>query len=358
MISLRALSRAIWRDSSWTGWAESGIGSRYLRAKLEWDADADVDALLDDFFSQWYGPAGKVMRAYYYRLDQAITESPVHGHEDRVLPELYTRELLAALRRDLTQAERLAAAEPYATRVRAERLIYEHLRAYVAMNEAELSGDFAKATAQARTMLDLRPPLHQISPFFLWPDENGYHTGVWYWKISDRLKWYQELAAQTDGTKGDLVALCPTTAAFKLDPHDLGVYAEWYDPKCPTGDWKPLLTNRPFYAQGHLDPQSHPYVGNMWYRLKVSIPAGFAGRAIKLCVPTLTTEGWCWVNGQFVGYRPYKEAYERPAILDCDVTSAVRPGQVNEIVFRVSTSLSAAQIAEGLYGRVFLYAPK
>ncbi len=30
---------------------------RYLRAQLEWDANADVDALLDDFFAKWYGRA-------------------------------------------------------------------------------------------------------------------------------------------------------------------------------------------------------------------------------------------------------------------------------------------------------------
>jgi hypothetical protein len=338
-------------------WAEAGIGSRYLRARLEWDADTKVDAYLDDFFQKWYGPAGKTMQAYYYALDKAIADNPVHGHEDRCLPELYTSELTGRMRRELTSAERAATAEPYLTRVKAERLIFDHLRAYAAMNQADLSGDFAQAATKAGEMLALRPQLHQISPFFIWPDEDGYHTGVWYWKIIDRQKFYQDLADKMNGAKGDPVGLCGQTAAFQLDPHDAGAVAGWYQPAWPTADWKTVATNRPFFAQGYRDPQGHPYVGNMWYRLQVDVPARFAGRKVRLCAPQVVTEGWCWVNGKFVGYRPYMEAYTRPIHMDVDVSAAVKPGR-NDVVFRVNTSLAEAQDAEGLYCRVFLYAPK
>jgi hypothetical protein len=88
------------------------------------------------------------------------------------------------------------------------------------------------------------------------------------------------------------------------------------------------------------------------------MPAKLPGQRVMLMAPCLTTEGWCWVNGKYVGYRPYKEAYERPAAMEVEVTDAIKPGATNEIVFRINTSLAEAQIAEGLYGRVFLWAPK
>ena len=44
-------------DEARNQWAESGITTKYLRARLEWNAGADVKAMLDDFFARWYGPA-------------------------------------------------------------------------------------------------------------------------------------------------------------------------------------------------------------------------------------------------------------------------------------------------------------
>jgi len=343
-------------DETRNVWMESGIGSRYLRARLEWDTDVNVDALLDEFFSQWYGPAAEPMKAYYYALDRAVAEGSVHGHEDRCLPELYSADLLNGMRRQVTMAKAAADSEPYATRVKAEELIHDHLRAYMAMTDADLEGDFTEAAKQAAQMLSYRRQIHAISPFFCWPDEDGYHTGVWYWKITDRQRFYEDLADKTGGKTGELVALCPTETAFRTDPMDEGRYAGWFATEWPAGDWPRISTKRPFFAQGYRSSQGHSYVGDMWYRFRVDVPAHFAGRTIRLCVPQVAAEAWCWVNGQFMGHRPYKEPYERPASMEVDVTSALRPGQANVIAFRVNTSLAMSADAEGIYSRAFLYA--
>ncbi len=345
-------------DENRNVWAEAGIASRYLRARLEWDADADVDDILNDFFRCWYGPAAQPMQDFSCGLDRAIADSTVHGHEDRCLPDLYTPDLMAMLAAELGKAERLATAEPYRTRVRSDRLILEHLRAYVAMSQADLSGDFARAAREAGRMLELRGPLHQISPFFIWPDEAGYHTGVWYWKVSDRRAFYQDLADKLSGKQGDAVAPLPLIAGFSLDPHDEGLTAGWYEPGNRTAKWRPLRTDIPFYRQGYMDGAGRPYVGNLWYRFRVRVPAVTPGRPVRLYVPNLTTEGWCWVNGQFVGYRPFLDAYIRPSAMEAEVTQAIRPGAMNDIVLRVNTSLAEAQAAEGLYSRAFLYSPR
>ena len=344
-------------DENRNVWAEAGIASRYLRARLEWDADTDVDALLEDFYTAWYGPAAGPMRAFYDALDQAFEQTAMHGHEDRVLPEVYTLDLLATLRRHLREGERAADADPFKTRVRADRLIYDHLVAYVAMSAAEAEGDFAAAAKHAQEMLDLRPQLHAISPFFIWPDEDGYHTGVWYWRIIDRRNWYQSLADKVSGKIGRGIALLPRTALSRTDPHDDGLTSGWYQPQIAETDWARIDATRPFYAQGYEDERGHTYLGYLWYRLGVNLPPVPQGRKVMLYVPVIETEAWCWVNGQYVGQRPYLEAYIRPAPMELDVTNALRPGP-NAIAIRVSTSLAAAQAADGMMGRAFLYSPR
>lgn len=345
-------------DESRNVWAEAGIASRYLRAQLEWDANADVDAILDDFFAKWYGRAARPMKAFEVALDEAVTRAPIHGHEDRVMPEVYTPELLERCKQLVAEAEQLADTDRDKLHVRAERLIYEHLVAYMEMAAAEASGDFAKAVAEADKMLSKRGQLHAIDPFFIWPDEKGYHTGVWYWTITDRQRYYQSLVDKTTGKTGTLVALAPRQAAFRTDPHDDGIFAGWQQPGLDECGWTLVDTTRAFYRQGFDDWRGYPYLGPIWYRLKLDVPATARGKRIMLCVPVVVTEAWCWVNGEYAGHRPYQEAYIRPAELELDVTRFIRPGQTNVIAIRVDTSQSAAQAAEGMQSRALLYAPK
>jgi hypothetical protein len=225
------------------------------------------------------------------------------------------------------------------------------------MSAAEADGDYAEAAAQAQRMLEVRPELHAISPFFIQPHEEGYHTGVWYWRIADRRAYYQSLADRVSGKAGTLVASLPRTALFRTDPHDDGLFTGWYAPKRSEAGWRLLDATRPFYVQGYEDEQGHPYVGYLWYRFSVEVPASAVGAKTRLYLPVVETEAWCWVNGQYAGHRPYAEAYIRPTPLELDVTSALRPGS-NVIALRVSTSLAPAQAADGLLCRGFLYAPK
>jgi hypothetical protein len=345
-------------DEARNVWAECGIASRYLRARLEWDADADADAILQEFYAQWYGAAAQPMQAFYDALEEAIEQSPWHGHEDRVVPFIYTPKLLATLGKHLAQAEKAADTEAARLHVRADRLIYDHLREYMAMSDAEAAADFAGAAQHAQKMMDLRKDLHAVNPFYVWFDETRYHSGVWYWGALDRKAYYESLADRLSGKTGSLVALCPTTAAFRTDPHDEGLPAQWYLPKLEEREWKPLSTTKPFYTQGYEDEQGYPYVGSMWYRMRVNVPASARGKKVILYAPVVETEAWCWVNGEYVGHRPYLEAYTRPCAMELDVTKALRPGQTNVIALRVSTGLAAAEAADGLLSRAFLYAPK
>ena len=85
--------------------AESGDnwglhGRGYIVAnRLMWDPQADVDAILEDFYTKAFGPAAEPMRRYYERLDP--------GNEP-----LMSEHLVGLAFRDVAEATRLAAGHP------------------------------------------------------------------------------------------------------------------------------------------------------------------------------------------------------------------------------------------------------
>jgi hypothetical protein len=344
-------------------WAERGAQTKYIKARLEWDANANVDALLADYFTKWYGAAAQPSRAFWDALENAIESTPVLGHEDRVLPWVYTPELMKTLATAISAAERAAVTPREKLHVQVDRLIYDHLQAYVAMNAADLAGNYAEAARQANLMLAVRPRLYAINSFLMMPQEKNdkggvdYNSGVWYWGIADRAAYYQKLADMQTGKTGKLVAELPQSAAFSTDPKDGGRFTGWYRSDWNTAKWSTVSTARPFYLQGYMDGSGYPYLGNMWYQFKVNVPASAKGRRVLLYAPVVETEAWTWVNGKYIGHRPYRESYERPNEMELDVTDAIKPGQTNIITIRVSTSANRTAVAGGLIGRLFLYTP-
>ncbi len=172
-----------------------------------------------------------------------------------------------------------------------------------------------------------------------------------------RKRFYQSVADRMSGKTGELVGMLPDAAMFRTDPYDEGLASEWYEPGLAEKGWRPIKTTRSFYSQGYLDERGHPYVGFMWYRLSVDVPASAAGKRVMLYAAVAESEAWGWINGGYVGHRPYKESYVRPIQMEFDVTEHIRPGQRNEIVIRVDTGPCAMAVAAGLQSRLFLYSP-
>ncbi len=350
-------------DEQTFSWMAHGITSFYLRAQLYWNADADAQALLDDYFAKWYGPAAKPAQAYWDALENALESTPLLGHEDRILPYVYTDELLAEMEQHQRQAEALATDEPYAIRVRVDRLILDHLKGYLALNRAEFVGDYVQAIAHADAMFEQRMELNRISGYFHIPETKDprrkYFAGSHYWNLTQRRAFYQKLLDYTTGKTGTLIVQAPRQVKFAKDDADLGRYARWYLPEYDRSNWRLIDTATPFYFQGDgmLDERGIPYTGYVWYVFELDVPAAAVGQPIELYAPIVAAEAWVWTNGQYTGHRPYQEVYMRPAELKFDVTAQVKPGR-NVIGVRVSTSLSRIVAAEGFQGPLFLVAPK
>lgn len=343
---------------------ESGVLPTYLMARMMWDADLNAQALMAEFFRNWYGPAAAPAQAYWDEMESAIENSIWSGNDDHMLSLTYTPALINRLEVHLKRAEALAKGNQWAAqRVLADRVTFDHLLAYKAMERAEAKADFSNAARQAQRMVDIRKPATALSRFYWDPSptahpEVGEAEGFYYWGAVARRNYYQKMADLTTGKTGDMVAVLPEQAKFRIDPRDEGRFDGWYRPGFNDRDWQNALTTRPFFAQGqHLDEKGFPYMGALWYRLDVQVPASAKGKTVKLYCPAAETEAWVWVNGKFVGHRPYIEAYIRPAPIDMDVTNALIPGQKNSVVVRMHTNYMPSQMATGLVSRLFLYSP-
>ncbi len=344
---------------------EAGVFPTYVLARMMWDADLDVDACRNEYFGVWYGAAAEPALAFWEAMENAIERSPIGGDRDHLLSLIYTPQLIAELDAHLDRAEAAAAGDAWTEpRVRADRATFNYLLAYKAMERAEFAADWPEAVRQADAMVEALRPAMEISRFY-WDISAeakpmaGQAHGFYYWGTGHRRQVYADLVERTGGSQGDLVAVLPEMARFRIDPRDDGRFDGWFRPDWPDDDWETLATTRPFFAVNHyLDPSGFPYLGAVWYRLEVDVPASAAGQPVRLYALAAETEAWVWVNGQFVGHRPYLEAYIRPAPIDLDVTSALRPGESNSVVIRLHTNYQPAQMAGGMTSRLFLYTPK
>ncbi|HOF89824.1 MAG TPA: DUF4838 domain-containing protein, partial [Armatimonadota bacterium] len=148
-----------------TTYIEEGIATKYLRTRMMWDANLNVETVLDDYYRRWYGTAAKSMRTFWDALETAMETTNLLGHEDRVLPFVYTPALLATLEKCAAEAERLPNSARAQEHIKVDRYILEHLRLYMAMHAAEFNGDYAQAAQCADGMWAMREKLAAISPF-------------------------------------------------------------------------------------------------------------------------------------------------------------------------------------------------
>jgi len=87
-------------DSCLHNWSTQGL-NYYVMAKLLWNPDLDVDALIDDYCRSGFGAGGDAVKRYLLRLEQLTDDIASHG---LTVTEPYTPEVIAELRSLLDEA--------------------------------------------------------------------------------------------------------------------------------------------------------------------------------------------------------------------------------------------------------------
>ena len=106
---------------SWTDWIYD-IQNLYAAGKLMWDPSEDIDAVMEEYYTKFFGPAAEPVRQFYEEMELAWAK---HGYQtgkwdyQRVWKELYPPEFVDRMMGLLKEAVKLAGKqEPYAYRAR------------------------------------------------------------------------------------------------------------------------------------------------------------------------------------------------------------------------------------------------
>jgi hypothetical protein len=118
----------------------------YLAGRLMWDADADPDAILDDYYEKCVGKAAAPhLKAYWDRIDRAVVECRTHCGSFHGLHAIWTPELVQACEMDLNMAAKRAATEAEQGRVALFRSGLESAKYWLAVRAAINRCDFPRA---------------------------------------------------------------------------------------------------------------------------------------------------------------------------------------------------------------------
>ena len=328
-------------------WAYHGP-SLYLASRIMWDPSLNADALLDDYFTKFYGPAAEPMRSHFDRLERAYREADYHTGNVFDIPHILIPRVMLKLGSSLQSAEQAVPDESiFARRVHMTRVGFdfgvEHLKMMSAVNNL----DFSNAREHRDKILgQIVPEAFEHDPVLL---SRRYGSAFIrrFWNTTVQ-SGYERI---TNGN--EVVARLPDEWLFMLDPFDGGEALGLWKPGIGTGSWRPLKTwSRSWSNQG-----LRYYKAQAWYRTTAKVDNRFRGRSIRLWLGGVDESAKAWINGRELkrvesGLAPIGRPWE------FDATEAIRFGQSNLIVVKISNRQLSELGTGGITGPAMLWAAK
>ncbi|UCE47293.1 MAG: DUF4838 domain-containing protein [Phycisphaerales bacterium] len=329
-----------WRTETPPEWAGS-CPSRYIAARLMWDHTADVDALMEDFYQKFFGPAAGPMQRYIEMMDRAVYESDYHTGSSWDTGLVYPAGLRAAARKALDEAARLAPAGLYAKRVWMYARSLDYLDAFLAMMESRTVHDYAAGKKALDALDAIREELWAHDPPLMGRKAKDYMERFF---STTTLQGY---ARTTNGNQ--FVAGLDQEWLFQIDPKQVGESVGWWKPEAAGGNWSRMRTCTSSWSNQGL----RYYKGLAWYRQTVRIPEKYKGRRVFLWCGAIDEFAKVWVNGKTVGISP--QITFKP--FEVDATEAIEPGRDNVVVVCVRNTRLNELGTGGIMGPVMFYAP-
>jgi hypothetical protein len=346
----------------------------YIRTRLMWDVNADPEALLADFYKNFFGPAAVPMQQFGESIETMLDSSPdnfAYQPFNWDWSATYPREKIAALAPLLDRAEQLVNTPEQKQRVHLYRVLHNYMTQYSRVYALQHEGKYSEALAVFETLPKLIDEAQAIQPGLMPPDVKWIaDEGLGYVHLKNRLA---KLADRASGEKGELLGRAPAQAQFLPDPKNVGLFEQWQREDVGSKlKWNPIDLRRDWGLNGYRDNEGYAYDGIGWYRMALRVKKPTQGRA-QLTVPLVFAEKiWIWVNGQLVASPTNMEADRKTGPtpgqavrindrgyvwLDIDIHDQLRANADNTITFRLMGTLERAQ-HRGIAEIPFVWVPK
>mgnify|MGYP002345182123 FL=1 len=328
-----------WRNDT-HHWGSS-TPSLYIAAKLMWDHEADVDALLQDFYEKFFGPASEPMGEYLELMDAALGDNDYHTGCSFDMPYFYPRALRDNARKLLENAVSFAGDSIFGTRVKIYTETFAYLESLILMLENNNNFDFVSAKANLEEMDRLRNILIQYDPPMITPN-----TSESYLKRFFRQTTEQGYDRVTNNNKL-LVGFPVNEWDFLIDPTKIGEDIGLWQKNLVGGNWQKINTSLSWGNQG-----LRYYKGVAWYRQKFIVPDNFDCSSTYLWFGGIDDGAKIWLNDKVVGEQ--KGSAFLP--FEFEVSNLLIPGEENVIVVRISNEKLDELGMGGIVYPVMIYA--
>ena len=320
--------------------------AHYIAAKLLWNVEADVDAILDRMYRDLYGAAAPHMNAYHELMEKQMAECGEHfpGRGTSFGPAVFTDTIRAKLREHYAAAVKANKDETVARRLAKIGVCLEYtdrLMRYVALRRAtSAEPDPAKALALAKEALKCGDGLLT---------EIRRDRGKWGGVVSRSVVGTGYLGRAVEKWRGVVarkkiktiktVAPLPKTWQFALDKDDVGQKKKWFAPEFDDGAWKPIRIGKTWESQGY------DYDGFAWYRVRFKVRKKWLEKPVCIFLGAVDGEAWVYWNGQLLGHHA---GWDEPFSFPLD-PKTIKTDEPNLVAVRVFDGSNAGGIYKMAY---------
>jgi len=320
--------------------------SMYVAAKLMWNHQTDVDALLQDCYDKFFGPAAGPMGRYITLMDAALRDGDFCTGSAWDMPHFYPPALRKEARALLSEGAKLTAGKAeYAARVQMISETFDLLEAFIGMMDARVRVDFVAAKGELDTLDTVAAKLMAYKPVPML-SAGRFSTYVNYMKRFFRPCTEQGYERVTSGNQ--LIAAARDEWQFQIDPQGVGEEIGLWRENLRGGNWQSIKTSSSSWSNQGL----RYYKGLAWYRQVVDVPASAPRERVFLWCGAADEVAKVWVNGQPIGISHGSAM----SPFELDATAAVKQGK-NVIVICVSNMVVNELGTGGILAPVMLYAP-
>jgi len=319
----------------------------HVAAALLWDTGTNVDALLEEYYSLYFGPGAASMKLYDHTLEQAYETTRTFTGGTWATHAILTPAVMSQLDASLTEAERTTRGQGvYADRVAVARYSINFAKHWLAARQAMNEGRFVEAEEHAQSFLANYKEGFARFPLFFGPNRSWSPNIERYFELFQMPAFTQAGAMQREGRVLHVFADSWSTHLEQLE----GDAQPAGDKPAPDAEhWQPLKT-----YSATLDEQGLPlFRGRLWYRQAFTLDASkMPASRIMLWLGGVDSRARVWVNDVDLG--EHRSGSFAPISLD--VTDALkRDNARNDLLIAVDNRFPNELGLGGLVRPVILY---
>ena len=325
------------------------VPANYVGARLLWDVDTNVEALLDDFYAGYYGPAAEAMRRYDSTVENAYESTTAFAGNVWAMHRILTPDVMDQLDSALTEAQKKAEGQGvYEQRVEIVRYSLNLAVIWFAARDALNDFRLEEAASRGEQFMANLKAGNAKYPLFFPPNMQWSPNPERYFELFHNSSFKDAGRVAREGT---LLYQFPDEWLAHLEAVEGGAKPSGRIPDPDKDEWRLLKT-----YSASLDEQGLPFFrGVVWYRHEFELPQDARdARALNLWIGGVDSITHIYLNAKDLGEH---KVYNFGPV-DVEITQAVHRQGPNTLIVAVDNRFPNELGTGGIVRPGLVYAPK